>query len=155
MGEEEDEEYETEYIDPNDINIIQDSNNWHPSLEYIEAYAKQLGYDKDKDPKELINIAEKYLNAKLPINIKRAFTKNDLKILYIDMNTQEINLESDIEKQAKKEFDIIRNRNKNKKVEEIIYETPPIVKQNSNLENKKDEINSENKIDIKSRGNYI
>ena len=110
----EEEEEDCQYIDPNDINIIEDSNNWKPSPKYVVAYAKQLGFDPDRDPKELINIAEKYLNIKLPDNIRRAFMKDTLQILYIDMNTQEIKINTEIEDKAKEEFEKIREQFKNR-----------------------------------------
>ena len=112
--ENEEEEEECQYIDPNDIIIIQDGNNWRPEPKYIASYANQLGFDPEKDPKELISIAEKYLTIRLPDNIKRAFLKNDLHILYIDMLTQEIKISSEIEEQAKEEFEKIREQFKNR-----------------------------------------
>ena len=105
--EEEEEEYN--YIDPNDIIIIDDPDNWKPDPRFIASYARQLGFNPDKDPKELITIAEKYLTIKLPNNIKRAFTKDNFQILYIDTNTQEIKLRSELEEQASEEFENIRN----------------------------------------------
>ena len=125
----EEEEEDCQLIDPNDINIIEDSNNWHPSQEYILAYAKQLGYDPEKDPKELLTIAEKYLTIKIPNNIRRAFMKTTLQILYIDMDTQEIQLETDIEEQAKDEFEKIRKVKKNSLV------PPPLTNNNNNNKN--------------------
>lgn len=83
--------------------------------EYIVAYATQLGYNKAEDPKEMLDVAEKYLNYKLPDNIKRAFSKVNLQILYIDKNTQEINLSSYLEENAKEEMEKIREDYKNKK----------------------------------------
>ena len=102
------EDEECQLIDPNDLIIIDDSQNWHPTTQYIVSYAKQLGFDPNKDPKELITVAEKYLTYRLPDNIKRAFTKKDYQILYIDMTTQEIQLRTQIEEQATEEFERIR-----------------------------------------------
>jgi hypothetical protein len=110
----EDNEDSYQLIDPNDLYIIDDPN-WKPTQEYIVAYATQLGYNKDEDPKEMLDVAEKYLNYKLPDNIKRAFSKVNLQILYIDKNTQEINLSSYLEESAKEEMDKIREDYKNKK----------------------------------------
>jgi hypothetical protein len=110
----EDNEDSYQLIDPNDLYIIDDPN-WKPTQEYIVAYATQLGYNKDEDPKEMLDVAEKYLNYKLPDNIKRAFSKVNLQILYIDKNTQEINLSSFLEENAKEEMEKIREDNKNKK----------------------------------------
>ena len=110
----EDNEDSYQLIDPNDLYIIDDPN-WKPTQEYIVAYATQLGYNKDEDPKEMLDVAEKYLNYKLPDNIKRAFSKVNLQILYIDKNTQEINLSSYLEENAKEEMEKIREDYKNKK----------------------------------------
>ena len=109
-----------QFIDPNELNIIDDTQNWHPSSKYIMSYAKQLGFDPDKDPKEIINIAEKYLCYPLPDNIKRAFMKTNFQILYIDMTTQEIKLRTEIEEKAIEEFEKIRAQfnKKNKKTED-------------------------------------
>jgi hypothetical protein len=71
-------EYEVEEkeIDPNDLDIINDPEEWHPSLEHIRAYATKLGFDVDNDPPELLNIAEKYLLEKLDDEkFVRAFDK--------------------------------------------------------------------------------
>ena len=95
----EDNEDSYQLIDPNDLYIIDDPN-WKAPQEYIVAYATQLGYNKDEDPKEMLDVAEKYLNYKLPDNIKRAFSKVNLQILYIDKNTQEINLSSYLEEKG-------------------------------------------------------
>ena len=132
---EEDEE-DCKLIDPNDINMIEEAN-WRPQPQYINAYAKQLGYDQDKDPKELLTIAEKYLTTKLPNNIKRAFMKETLQILYIDMNTQEIQLETEIEEKAKEEFENYR------KMKQSVLEAPPAVDNNDikKLNNKKEKDN--------------
>ena len=125
----EDDEEDCRLIDPNDINIIEDPDNWHPSSEYILSYAKQLGYIPGIDPKELLSVAEKYLTIKLPNNIKRAFMKDTLQILYIDMNTEEIQLETDIEDQAKTEFEKIRNIKND-------LSAPPIINNNKNNKSK-------------------
>ena len=135
----EEEEEDCQYIDPNDISIIEDSNNWKPTPKYVVAYAKQLGFDPDKDPKELINIAEKYLNIRLPDNIRRAFMKDTLQILYIDMNTQEIKLSTEYEEQAKEEFEKIRHQFNNrlkelnglKQIQSL--EAPPSIMNKNNI----------------------
>ena len=111
---EENEEESYQMIDPNDLYIIDDPD-WKPPKEYIVAYATQLGYNKAEDPKEMLDVAEKYLNYKLPDNIKRAFAKVNLQILYIDKNTQEINLSSHLEEEAKEEMEKIRKDYLNKK----------------------------------------
>ena len=107
------EEEDCQFIDPSDLIMINDPNSWEPGPQFIVAYANQLGFDKDKDPKAILNIAEKYLNYKLPENIVRAFTKSNLQILYIDKNTNEIKLTSELEEQAKEEIEKIRQQYKN------------------------------------------
>ena len=123
-------EEELHLIDPNDLIIIDDPDNYKPTEEMILAYAVLLGYDPEKDPKELLEIAEKYLTCKIPDNITRAFMRTDYRILYIDMNTQEITLDSEIEIKAKEEFEEYRKNPKPK---------PPInnVINNTNEELKK------------------
>ena len=110
------EEQEDDYqlIDPNDLIIIDDPDNWKPPEEIILAYATLLGYDPSKDPKELLKIAEKYLTCKIDDNMRRAFMRSDYRILYIDMITQEITLESDLETKAKEEFAVCREKSLNK-----------------------------------------
>ena len=152
MEEEEDDE-ECQLIDPNDINIIEDSNNWHPGPEYIIAYAKQLGYDEKKDPKEILNIAEKYLTLALPLNIKRAFYKENLQILYIDMNTQEIQLETDLEKQAKEEFDQIRKMKQGGKDPAPIPTKSINRNIDDNINDKQDDIDNESNEEIRLEDN--
>ena len=110
----EDNEDSYQLIDPNDLYIIDDPD-WKPTQEYIVAYATQLGYNKAEDPKEILDDAETYLTYKLPDNIKRAFAKVNLQILYIDKNAQEINLSSYLEEQAKEEMEKIREDYKQKK----------------------------------------
>ncbi len=131
-NEEEDEveELEEELIDPNDLIIINDPKNWEPKQEQIYAYAEQLGIDVDSDPKELLEIACKYLKIDLPSDWKRSFRKDNNQLLYIDFNTNEIHLSTDIEEKAKDEVLKFREEYKNK-VEK---------------ENKKKEIQKFNKI---------
>ena len=107
---EEQEEDDYQLIDPNDLTIIDDPDNWKPDEEKILAYATLLGYDPSKDPKEILKIAEKYLTIKLEDHIRRAFMRVDNRILYIDMNTQEIKLESDLETRATEEIEECRKK---------------------------------------------
>ena len=51
-----------------------------------------------------MSIAEKYLTIDIPDNVLRAFTKYDLRILYIDKFTNDIHLSSANEDLAKKEY---------------------------------------------------
>ena len=98
-------------IDPDDLFIIKDKKNWKPSKAMILEYATQLGYKKT-DPEEILKIAEKYLTCDLPDNLERAFTKEDYRILYIDIYTNDITYESDLETKAKEEFEKCRNKYK-------------------------------------------
>ena len=146
LEQEEEEDEDCQYIDPNDIIIIQDSNNWKPSKEFIFAYASQLGFNADKDPKELINIAEKYLSIKLPENIKRAFMKESLQILYIDMTTQEIKIKTEIEEKAISEFEKVREEFKKSLKHNINDVPPPIINKG-----KKNNINNNKNINNKDK----
>ena len=56
-----------EYIDPNDLDIIEDPN-WEPTPEQIISYANQLGMDTENDPEEFLQIAYASLKEKLPDN---------------------------------------------------------------------------------------
>ena len=108
------EDEDVQLIDPNDLIIIDDPDNFKPTNEMILAYATLLGYNPAEDPKEILDISEKYLMHKLPEDISRAFMRADYRILYINMITQEITIESDLETKAKEEFEICRKMYKNK-----------------------------------------
>ena len=103
---------ETE-IDPEDLIIITDKENWKPRKEYILAYAEKLGFDIANDPPELLNIAEKYLTAEIPEEYLRAFHKGDLTLLYINSITNEIEINTDIEEEAKREYMMMKEKLKN------------------------------------------
>ena len=139
-------EEELHLIDPNDLIIIDDPDNYKPTEEMILAYAVLLGYDPEKDPKELLEIAEKYLTCKIPDNITRAFMRTDYRILYIDMNTQEITLDSDLEIKAKEEFEEYRKNPKPKPpINNVINNTDEELKkkleeQNDSLRNSQENI---------------
>ena len=115
-----DEEEEEQLIDPKDLIIINDPKNWEPTQEKIIAYAEQLGVDIDSDPQELLEIAYNYLKKEIPSDWRRAFTKTDNQLLYIDLNTNEIHLSTDIEESAKNEILQLKEdyRQKIKKEEE-------------------------------------
>ena len=115
---------EETYIDPNDLIIIskQQENIWEPTDDQIRAYAFKLGMNPDTDPKEVLDIASKYLTERLPADWERAFIKNTLEVLYINLQTNEIQLETDLESFAKKEYNDFmemereKNEHANKKV---------------------------------------
>ena len=102
--EEEEEEEEEQLIDPKDLWLINDPKNWEPTQEQIIAYAEQLGFDKDNDPEDLLKIAYSYLKIEIPSDWIRAFTKVDNQLLYVDLNTNEIHLSTDIEEKTKSEI---------------------------------------------------
>ena len=126
-NEEEDnyDEYEVEEkeIDPNDLEIINDPEEWHPSPEHVRAYATKLGFDVDNDPPELLNIAEKYLLEKLDDEkFVRAFDKKTLTLYYINTYTSDIELDYPIDQKAKDEYNNKKreiNLKKNDKPENI------------------------------------
>ena len=97
-------------IDQNDLIIIRDTQNWKPTKKFIVAYANQLGFDVDNDPPELLSIAEKYLTKDIPEYFLRAFHKDTLQILYINILTNEIELSSEYEDLAKKEYKELKEK---------------------------------------------
>ena len=96
-----------QYIEPSQLIMIQD-NNWTPSEQFILGYANQLGFDLENDPPEMLDIAEKYLSVEIPDIYQRAFYKDSYKLVYINRLTNEIKLESDIEIQAKQEYQEVK-----------------------------------------------
>ena len=98
-----------QYIEPSQLIMIQD-NNWTPSEQFILGYANQLGFDLENDPPEMLDIAEKYLSVEIPDIYQRAFYKDSYKLVYINRLTNEIKLESDIEIQAKQEYQEVKER---------------------------------------------
>ena len=97
------------YIDPSDLIMIND-NNWTPSEKFILGYANQLGFDIENDPPEMLNIAEKYLTVEIPNTYQRAFAKDNYQLVYINRITNEIKLESEIEIQAKQEYQELKEQ---------------------------------------------
>ena len=104
MHYEEEEEEEEQLIDPKDLIIIDNPKNWEPTQEQILAYAEQLGFDTETDPEDFLRIAYSYLKKEIPSDWRRAFTKVDNQLLYIDLNTNEIHLSTDIEENAKADY---------------------------------------------------
>jgi len=92
------------------------------------AYASQLGFDVEKDPPELLIIAEKYLNKDIPDYFSRAFHKDNLQIFYINILTNEIELSSEYEDLAKKEYKELKEKyNKDMKSKEMLTNNKAIV----------------------------
>ena len=65
IGPDELEDDEEGYLDPNDLEIV-DDEKWNPSDEDILSYAMKLGFDIENDPDELFEIAYYYLKYPLP-----------------------------------------------------------------------------------------
>ena len=164
-----DEEEEEAFIDPNDLIMINNPDSWEPSQEQIEVYATQLGIDPANSPPEAMEIAYKYLKQKIPPDWKRAFTKENPQVLYIDMKTNEIHLTTDIEESAKEEYLELMNdyREKLKQEEEdakkvkVVPRTkiPPIgakkVQENQRQEREKKFIDKQIENDIQYRKNKM
>ena len=104
-----DESCSEQYIDPSQLIMIQD-NHWTPSDQFVIGYATQLGFDLENDPPEMLDIAEKYLTVEIPEIYQRAFTKENYRLVYINRITNEIKLESDIEIQAKQEYQEVKEQ---------------------------------------------
>ena len=147
-NEEEDnyDEYEVEEkeIDPNDLEIINDPEEWHPSPEHVRAYATKLGFDVDNDPPELLNIAEKYLLEKLDDEkFVRAFDKKTLTLYYINTYTSDIELDYPIDQKAKDEYNNKKreiNLKKNDKPENINNDIDISLEDENENENENDEL---------------
>ena len=147
-NEEEDnyDEYEVEEkeIDPNDLEIINDPEEWHPSPEHVRAYATKLGFDVDNDPPELLNIAEKYLLEKLDDEkFVRAFDKKTLTLYYINTYTSDIELDYPIDQKAKDEYNNKKreiNLKKNDKPENINNDIDILLEDENENENENDEL---------------
>ena len=114
MHYEEEEEEEEQLIDPKDLIIINNPKNWEPTQEQILAYAEQLGFDTETDPEDFLRIAYSYLKKEIPSDWRRAFTKVDNQLLYIDLNTNEIHLSTDIEENAKADYLQLKEQYKQK-----------------------------------------
>ena len=108
-----DDEEEEIQIDSNDLDIITDKKSWKPSKDHILAYATLLGFDVENDPPELLKIAEKYLTVEIPEEYCRAFTKSDLRILYINVITNDIETSTEIEEAAMQEYKEAKEKLKN------------------------------------------
>ena len=112
-GEDDDEEGGEIQIDSNDLDIITDKKNWKPTKAHILAYAKLLGFDVENDPPELLKIAEKYLTIEIPEEYCRAFTKGELRILYVNVITNDIETSTEIEEAAMQEYKEAKEKLKN------------------------------------------
>ena len=109
-------------IDPDQLDIIYEKENWRPKKEYILAYAKQLGFDIENDPPELLNIAEKYLTTEIPDEFYRAFNLSNYTLYYVNAITREIETNTEIEDLAREEY--IRAKEKLKNEENKVKVIP-------------------------------
>ena len=98
------------FIDQNDLIMIEDNHNWKPTEKFILGYATQLGFDVENDPPEMLDIAEKYLSKSIPDIYQRAFAKDNYQLVYINRITNEIKLKSDIEEEAIKEYEELKEK---------------------------------------------
>ena len=87
------------YISPQDISI-KDEKVWDPTDEEIIAYAAKLGYDIEKDPDELFEVAYYYMKYPLPEGWKRGVMKTSKELVYINLVDGEIEVSTEIEEMA-------------------------------------------------------
>ena len=90
---------EENYVSPQDISI-KDEQVWDPSDEEIIAYAAKLGYDIEKDPDELFEVAYYYMKYPLPEGWKRGIMKTSKELVYINLVDGEIEISTEIEEMA-------------------------------------------------------
>ena len=105
MSEYESREEEEVQIYPDDIEIIEDPNQWKPSKQQILAYAVKMGYIPFMDSENFLEIAKESLMKPLPNKWRRAFRAIELDLMYIDLTTNEIHLVNNIEESAKAELE--------------------------------------------------
>ena len=87
------------FLNPEDLSII-DEKTWEPSDEEILSYALKLGYDIEKDPDELFEVAYYYMKYPLPDGWRRAIYKKTKELMYINMEDGEIEVVTEIEEMA-------------------------------------------------------
>ena len=87
------------FLNPEDLSII-DEKTWEPSDEEILSYALKLGYDIEKDPDELFEVAYYYMKYPLPEGWRRAIYKKTKELMYINMEDGEIEVVTEIEEMA-------------------------------------------------------
>ena len=90
---------EDNYVSPQDISI-KDEQVWDPTDEEIIAYAAKLGYDIEKDPDELFEVAYYYMKYPLPEGWKRGVMKTSKELVYINLVDGEIEIRTEIEEMA-------------------------------------------------------
>ena len=95
----ENESSEDNYVSPQDISI-KDEQVWDPTDEEIIAYASKLGYDIEKDPDELFEVAYYYMKYPLPEGWKRGIMRTSKELVYINLVDGEIEITTEIEEMA-------------------------------------------------------
>ena len=118
----ENEDSEDGYISPQDISI-KDEKIWDPTDEEILSYALKLGYDIEKDPDELFEVAYYYMKYPLPEGWKRGIMKNTKELVYINFMSGEIEVSTEIEEMAHQMY-LEKKSEMNKKNASIFKKTP-------------------------------
>ena len=73
---------------------------YDPTDEEILSYALKLGYDIEKDPDELFEVAYYYMKYPLPEGWKGGIMKTTKELVYINFLTGEIEVSTEIEEMA-------------------------------------------------------
>ena len=119
---------EENFLNPEDLSII-DEKTWEPSDEEILSYALKLGYDIEKDPDELFEVAYYYMKYPLPEGWKRAIYKKTKELMYINMEDGEIEVATEIEEMAhqmylEKKEEMLEKKLGGKGVDKAIGDSP-------------------------------
>ena len=134
-------------IDQDDLIIIENPAQWDPPYEIVIEYARKLKFDILNDPPELLSIAKKYLLMPLPDNMQRAFLKDNLQILYLDVETKVMYEDNDLDKQCRNEYEIekmkLAMKKEEKKDEKKKKKKKKKSKKKSNKNSSSDIINNE------------
>ena len=156
INNEEEDSVDEEYIDPIDLSIIEDEN-WKPTEAQLNGYMNQLKFELDYKPEEVKKIAYDYLTKELPSGWRRAFFKVNHNVLYIEGETNEIHLVTDIEEKAKEEYDKLRAM----KTSDLFYpqnliqsHNNNIVKSDIHIDNNKEDIKKIDDLVKKKKDNY-
>ena len=104
LNDDDDEDDEEGYLDPNELEII-DDETWEPTDEDIFLYANKLGFDIENDPDELFEIAYSFLKCPLPQGWKRAIYKETKELMYVNMEDGDIELVTEIEEMARHAYE--------------------------------------------------
>ena len=118
----ENEDSDDGYISPQDISI-KDEKIWDPSDEEILSYALKLGYDIEKDPDELFEVAYYYMKYPLPDGWKRGIMKSTKELVYINFLSGEIEVSTEIEEMAHQMY-LEKKSEMNQKNASIFKKTP-------------------------------